>query len=872
MADKTISGLPALGTISKEDVLLVVDDPAGTPVNRKISIENFFSNVEPIVFFSNTKGASSSEEASVVFKGGVGIKKNLIIDGDIEIRGATVQGTTTIGAVSDHILLTQPDTFDLANTANPFRTLYAGNVSPGESGIINVISSTTNFDSNVNFQGSEVILNSSELNVHSLTTFTKNVHVTSTVNLFSIDSKNLDISSNILLNGSDLNINSEVNFNDDITHNGLISLFDNNSFVANSNNFIVYGNVTLGLWSTDGNPKDTTTNVYISASNTYIKSELVHKGTTADFRSNLKVTSVNTSITSSNTYINSNIFVHGSTRFQSTKFEVYASNNYLSGPVTTKDGILIKSGTPSSSRATGALIVKGGLGVEKAIHLGEGITVGGQAFVSGNFIMNGDFSDIRSNTQFTGSNTFIESKNTHITGGNLLLTSNTHVLSNVNSSDSSSGSLVVDGGVGIEKDTNIGGNLNVAGNIHAIGNITANGNISLGDQSSDRLTLTARVNSDILPATTGTYDLGSTLLRFSEGYFFNIFASSNVQINDSVKVLGKRTRLQSTDTDIFGNTLNVTANTFFVSNVHSISGKNTHVTSNLTIDGTNTVITANLSVQNSNITLNSDETSIVGTNTIFSNDYTEFRSNTKIITTDFDILSNVNLTGELTVNGPVEFGQDGTSENIIIYGNSTSGEKIKYDATTEELTLNVEVIATKTINADSIKTSNNHLLLFGENLISENNENLITEDDNKMALENLSRDSVSAVSGGMRFSALNFIFGTGNQPGYGSSNMILLRDGFVPKDISVLSSGQTYIYSKPEKVKDEFGVEFSNSSSLHVMDENGLETAYGIHNLNGDPEIVTRNLNTGVAYRLNIFELARAVETLTNNTLITVEE
>ena len=45
MADKRISGLTAMTTISKDDILLVVDDPAGTPTNKKISIEKFFSNV-----------------------------------------------------------------------------------------------------------------------------------------------------------------------------------------------------------------------------------------------------------------------------------------------------------------------------------------------------------------------------------------------------------------------------------------------------------------------------------------------------------------------------------------------------------------------------------------------------------------------------------------------------------------------------------------------------------------------------------------------------------------------------------------------------------------------------------------------------------
>ena len=46
MADKRISGLPSLSSAAREDLLLVVDDPAGTPSNKKVTLTQFFSNVE----------------------------------------------------------------------------------------------------------------------------------------------------------------------------------------------------------------------------------------------------------------------------------------------------------------------------------------------------------------------------------------------------------------------------------------------------------------------------------------------------------------------------------------------------------------------------------------------------------------------------------------------------------------------------------------------------------------------------------------------------------------------------------------------------------------------------------------------------------
>jgi hypothetical protein len=45
MADKKVSALAAITNLSQDDLLLVVDDPAGTPTSRKVTVGNLFGNV-----------------------------------------------------------------------------------------------------------------------------------------------------------------------------------------------------------------------------------------------------------------------------------------------------------------------------------------------------------------------------------------------------------------------------------------------------------------------------------------------------------------------------------------------------------------------------------------------------------------------------------------------------------------------------------------------------------------------------------------------------------------------------------------------------------------------------------------------------------
>jgi|TARA_R110000782_G_scaffold44928_3_gene100160 hypothetical protein len=92
MADKKITALTDLSTgVAGADLLHVIDDPTGTPINKKISVTNLINNLPSFIGFSN-----SVENITDGIQTAVGITTALTL---LATSGTNVASTLADGTV-----------------------------------------------------------------------------------------------------------------------------------------------------------------------------------------------------------------------------------------------------------------------------------------------------------------------------------------------------------------------------------------------------------------------------------------------------------------------------------------------------------------------------------------------------------------------------------------------------------------------------------------------------------------------------------------------------------------------------------------------------------------------------------------------------
>jgi hypothetical protein len=132
MADKKITALTALSSLSDDDLFVVVDDPSGTPTSKKITAANVKSGLAPLASptFTGTPAAptaaadtDTTQVATTAYVVAQGYLKsstasttyvaNSLVDAKGDLIVATADNTPArlaVGVTNDHVLTVDSST------------------------------------------------------------------------------------------------------------------------------------------------------------------------------------------------------------------------------------------------------------------------------------------------------------------------------------------------------------------------------------------------------------------------------------------------------------------------------------------------------------------------------------------------------------------------------------------------------------------------------------------------------------------------------------------------------------------------------------------------------------------------------------------
>ena len=531
MADKRISGLPSLSSAAREDLLLVVDDPAGTPSNKKVTLTQFFSNVEPEIVFANTKALGSSTNASVIFKGGVAVNDSIKVDTDLTVNANATINVVTMTTVTSDVAPGTNSSYNLGNSTFGWKNAYVGTIS-GDTSSNLLLVANTNASSNVTFTGELVHIKSNSTIAGQDTTVTSNASFTGNV---IASGPNTHIASNSTIAGA----------NTVITAN---ALFSGANVVIDGTNAHITSNTTIAGTNTDF----TSNTLWISDLNRFM-------GSNTQFTTNAYFQGTDVRVTANIHMSGSNVHIQGSNTFVSSNTTLKGTNTDITSNVTMTSNVALTSVVDSTSNTTGALTVAGGVGILKNAVIGGNLRCHGNIHANGNITADG------------GTITLGDSADDTVTFNADI---GSDIIPNVDSSSDLGNTTHRFANAYID-DVVLTGNLDVGGTVTSTGNVSGafgifSDNVSIGtDKSLTFRDATLEINSP-----------NDGEIEITADDLITLTATANVEIDSAVLNVTSNTTVGGTNTVIGSNVTINGANTVIASANVNLTG------AGATIDGT----------------------------------------------------------------------------------------------------------------------------------------------------------------------------------------------------------------------------------------------------------------------------------------------
>jgi hypothetical protein len=221
---------------------------------------------------------------------------------------------------------------------------------------------------------------------------------------------------------------------------------------------------------------------------------------------------------------------------------------------------------------------------------------------------------------------------------------------------------------------NLQNNTYITGNLDVTGDITLGGNIQVGDASTDTINFVGGISSDLIPAATATYDLGSTSLRWANAFLNRVEVDGLVIDNNTI------------ETTIGNDNLILQANG---TGIVSIPSNDVEIAQNLTVTTDLTVSTGTTYLKNTTVTGTVTQTGdVIQTGNFTSSGTLDVTGNVEI--TGYLELPNINISlntiSTRTAGTDLHLSANGTGD-VLIEDLGIEGSIIKSTATDADITL-----------------------------------------------------------------------------------------------------------------------------------------------------------------------------------------